>query len=187
MKANQLATLVLRLLAIYCLIQIVPTIGALSSLIIVLQAANHSDGSAVSDFVPTIIPLVFWLVTSILLFVRSAQWGEGLTRDIGETNIPAVSFEQVQVLAFAVIGALIFANGVSQFFGDVYSAFISLKHFDRNQYPIGPQYLDWRLILMFVGVLLKMTLGLWMFFGAWGFVNFWRSFRNFATPKPPTN
>ena len=118
MKANQLATLVLRLLGVYCLVQIVPTVAALSSLIFTMRIADHSDISLIGAFAPAFIPLIFWLIIAILLFVRSVQWGERLARDIGETNITTVSFEQIQVLAFAVVGVLIFAEGVSQFFGN---------------------------------------------------------------------
>jgi hypothetical protein len=76
MKANQLATLVLRLLGIYCLIQIVPTVVALSTMVIIART--------------------------------------------------------------------IFA----------------------------------------AGIILKTALGLWMFFGARGFANLWRTLQNFGTPNP---
>jgi hypothetical protein len=36
-----------------------------------------------------------------------------------------------------------------------------------------------------IGTLLKAMLGLWLFFGARGFANFWRFLRNAGTPKPP--
>jgi hypothetical protein len=187
MKANQLATLVLRLFAIYCLIQFVPTVSILSSEMILVKAVDHSDISFASAFVSALIPSSCWLAVTVLLFVYSAQFGKWLAGDIDEANITRISFEQVQALAFAVAGALIIAEGVSQLFGSVYSALASLKHLNKNQYPSGMEFKDWHSLLFAFGVLLKTALGAWMFFGTRGFVNLWRSLQNFGTPKTPEN
>src|SRR5271170_2214659 len=143
MKANQLATLVLRLLGIYCLIQIVPTVVALSSMGIIARTIEHSDNPIIMTFVQASVPAICWLFVAVLLFVFSIPWGEKLTKGINEEKITGISFEQVQVLAFAVAGALIFAEGVSQLFGSINSALISLKHFNKDQYPEGMQFNDW--------------------------------------------
>jgi hypothetical protein len=52
---------------------------------------------------------------------------------------------------------------------------------------MGAQYIDWHLVLLAFGALLKTALGLWMFFGARGFANLWRSSRNFGTPNSLSN
>ncbi|HEY4952600.1 MAG TPA: hypothetical protein VII71_04340 [Verrucomicrobiae bacterium] len=187
MKVNQLATLVLRLLGIYCFLQIVPTVATLSSLIFTMRIADHSDGLTIGAFTPVLLPLIGWLVIAILLFACSAQWGEKLTKSSNEASITTISFEQMQILAFAVVGALIFAEAISQLFGSIYSASISFKHLNKDQYPTGMQFNDWHSLLNAFGIILKTALGLWMFFGARGFANFWRSTRNFGTPKPPEN
>src|SRR5271170_5106445 len=140
MKANQLATLVLRLLGIYCFIQIVPKIVALSSMGMVARTIEHSDNSIIMTFVQASIPSICWLVIAVLLFVFSIPWGERLTKGISEEKITGISFEQVQVLAFAVVGALIFAEAISQLFGSIQSALISLKHSNKDQYPEGMQF-----------------------------------------------
>jgi hypothetical protein len=187
MKANQLATLVLRLLGIYCLIQIVPTVVALSTLGIIAQTIEHSDNSNVMTFVQASIPSICWFVIAVLLFVFSIPWGKKLTKDLNEASITTISFEQVQILAFAVAGILIFAEALPQLLNSVSSFFISLNQVtSRNQYPPNAQF-NWRDLLAAVGIFLKAALGLWMFFGARGFTNLWRSLRNFGTPKPPEN
>jgi hypothetical protein len=187
MKANQLATLVLRLMGVYCLIQIVSTIAALSSLIFTMRVAEHADFSNPNVFMPTLIPLIAWVVVAVLLFARSVPWGESLAKNFCETIITTISFDQIQALAFAVAGVMIFADGASRLLGDVYSVAISVNHFNKDQYPAGAQYYDWRLILLAFGALLKTALGLWMFFGTKGFANLWSSARNFGTPKQPEN
>jgi len=185
MKANQLATLVLRLLGIYCLIQIIPTVVALSSMVIIARTIEHSDNPITMTFVQASLPSICWLLIAVLLFVFSVPWGEKITRSFNEEKITRISFEQVQMLAFAVIGALIFAEAISQLFVSMQSALISLKHLNKDQFPEGMQFNDWHSVLFAAGIILKTALGLWMFFGARGFANLWRTLQNFGTPKPP--
>ena len=187
MKTNQLATLVLRLLGIYCIIQVVPTVTILSSMAIAAKIAEHSDFPIAMAFVQASISSICWLMVAILLFVFSAPWGERLAKGINMEKITGISFEQVQVLAFAVVGALLIAEGLSQFCGSIYSISISVDHLNRNQNPMGPQFIDWHSLLSAFGFILKTLIGAWMFFGTNGFANFWRSAQNFATPNPPEN
>jgi hypothetical protein len=186
MKANQLATLVLRLLGIYCLVVYVPIVPLFSG--ILFSARNASDNSGIATIIIVVLFLVFWLGIGISLIACSVPWGEKLApKDVGEAKTSAISFEQVQTLAFAVAGILIFAEALPQLLNSVSSFFISLNQVTgRNQYPPNDQF-NWRSLLAAVGTFLKAALGLWMFFGAHGFANFWRSLRNFGTPKPPEN
>jgi hypothetical protein len=111
-----------------------------------------------------------------------------MPKDADETNVTVVSFEQIQILAFAVGGVLIFAGALPQLFNSIYSFFIWLhQNPDKNPYLNNSFPNNPRLILNAIGTLLKAALGLWLFFGANGFANFWRSLRNFGTPKPPEN
>jgi hypothetical protein len=117
------------------------------------------------------------------------SWGEKLApQNMSEANITSVSFEQVQLLAFAVAGVLIFSNALPQVLNSFSSFFISISQVaDKNRHTGSVQYYDWRMLLSSAGTISKAALGLWMFFGANGFANFWRSARNFGTPKPPEN
>ena len=67
------------------------------------------------------------------------------------------------------------------------SSIFNLLHslLSENSRNVNSVHNDPYLIAYAVGVLLKAALGLWLFFGAQGFVNCWRSLRNFGTPKPP--
>jgi hypothetical protein len=184
MKANQLATLVLRLLGIYCLIVFVPMVHLFSSVLFYARSSNDAFGTAA--IILTVLFLFFWLGIGILLIVRSVPWGEKLTpKDTGDGNITAVSFEQIQILAFAIAGVLIFSEALPQLLNSVFSFFISLNQVTgRNQPPAYAEF-NWQSLLSAVGTLLKAALGLWLFFGARGFASFWRSLRTFGTPKPP--
>lgn len=188
MKANQLATLVLRLLGIYCLVQFIPAITLSTSVAPFYLAEDHLSFSETVSVFLVVLFFSSQLIISILLIVKSVPWGEKLVPiNTGETNVTTVSFEQVQVLAFAVVGALIFTGALPQLFGSLSSFLISLSQINVRFQSTGEAFYNWRTLFTSLGIILKAALGLWMFFGARGFAGFWRSFRNFGTPKPPTN
>jgi hypothetical protein len=184
MKANQLATLVLRLLGIYCLIVFIPFVSVFDSAIYYVGSAHDTSGLAA--IIIALIALAFWLGVGILLIVYSVPLGGKLAKDFGESNFTSLSFEQIQVLAFAIAGILIFAGALPQLFNGIYSFLIFLTQLaHRDQYLTGTKFDEWHTLLVAAGIFLKAGLGLCLFFGAHGFANFWRSMRNFGTPKPP--
>jgi hypothetical protein len=186
MKANQLATLVLRLFGIYCLIVFLPSAAVFSSVIFFTETTH--DAAGIAAMVIAVLSLAFWVGIGISLIVFSLPWGRRLTGDFAETNVTTLPFEQVQMLAFAVVGILIFAEALPQLLNTVYSFSVSLHHLlNEEMYPPGMRVTDWHTLLVAVGTLLKIGLGLCLFFGAHGFANLWRSFRTFATPKPQGN
>jgi hypothetical protein len=187
MKANQLATLVLRLLGIYCLIVLIPMAEMLNG--IIFYAQNNSGGFGTAIVITTLLLSASWLAVGISLIVFSKPLGEKLTPKNGEGNMTVASFEQIQVLAFAVTGVLIFAEALPQLLSHGFSFLhflIQLKEknpfheFTDSQWPFNRFG-----SLSAIGTFLKAALGLWLFFGAHGFANFWRSLRTFGTPKPP--
>jgi len=181
MNANQLAALVLRLLGIYCLVEFIPFVSVFGSAI--FHAGSTHDNSGIAAMIIAILSLVFWLGAGILLIAFSVPWGKRLTKDFAESNVTALPFEQVQVLAFAVAGTLIFAETLPQLFSRIYSL---TQLAGRDQHG-GMKAEIWLTLLPAVGTFLKAGLGLWMFFGARGFANSWRWLRNFGTPNPPKN
>ena len=176
MKANQLATLVLRLLGIYCLIVFIPFVSVFGSAI--FYAGSTHDNSGIAEIIIAILALVFWLGVGILLIACSVPLGKKLTpKEIGEGSMSAISFEQVQMLAFAVAGILIFAEALPQLLNSISSLFTSLNQVNgRNQYSPNAEF-NWRSLLTAVGIILKAALGLCLLFGAHGFANFWRSLK----------
>jgi hypothetical protein len=182
MKANQLATLVLRLLGIYCLIEIIPYVSVYGSAI--FYERRDLDYTVNSATTTAILLFVFWLGIGISLIVYSVPWGQKLTKNFVESNVTALSFEQIQALAFAVAGILILAGSLPQLFNSIYS--LGQLAEEEKYAGLKPvKAIVWHTVLPAVGTFLKAGLGFWMFFGARGFANFWRSIRNFGTPKPP--
>ena len=185
MKANQLATLVLRLMGIYCLVTLIPMIGVLNSVIFYARSGTVDGRIAVVAI--TFLLTASWLVSGIALIVFSRPLGAMLTtRETGDANITAVSFEQIQILAFAVAGILIFSGALPQLVSHVFALLDYLFQLRENSFRPGFESAFGRFGLSnFIGTLLKVVLGLWLFFGARGIANFWRSMRSFATPRAP--
>ena len=184
MKPNQLATLVLRLLGIYCLIQAVPLLGMLSSIMVLARMNSEESASA---FAASVLPGTLMLIMGILLLVFSVWLGEKLTRQTSaEENISKVTFEQIQALAFAVAGVLIFTDALPQLLNSI-SYLISLttsRSSGDQQIRLAYRADSFREGSAAAGIVFKAALGLLLFFRARGFANFWRSLRTFATPKP---
>jgi hypothetical protein len=187
MKADQLATLLLRLMGIYCLIVLIPMAQLLNE--VILFAQNGSDGAGVAEVVVVLLLLVGWLGVGIALIVFSRPLGQRLSpTNTDDGNLTVVSFEQVQILAFAVAGVLIFAETLPQLLSNIFALLyylIQLK--EKNPFPDNGWPFNRFGLAAAIGTFLKAGLGLWLFFGARGFANSWRSLRNFGTPQPPEN
>lgn len=190
MKANQLATLVLRLLGIYCLIQVIPAFNLAVNLIPVVQGTPTDGHDNTFSNIVLIIALSFpfglRLIAGILLLQRSVTWGERLMpNESGQEKITAISFQQAQVLAFAVAGVLIFADALPSLFTGIFNLANWFKA--HTSHPELQSNSTLRSGLTALGALAKALLGLGLFFCSHGFSNFWLSLRNFGTPKPPEN
>jgi hypothetical protein len=190
MKANQLATLVLRLLGIYCLIQVIPAFNLVINMMPVMQGTpmdGHDDTfSKIALITVFSFPFGVRLIVGILLLQRSAKWGERLMpNENGQENITAISFQQAQVLAFAIAGVLIFADALTTLFTGIFNL---ANWFEAHtSHPELQSNSTLRSGLTALGALAKAFLGLGLFFCAHGFGNFLHSLRNFGTPKPPEN
>ena len=180
MKPNQLATLVLRLLGVYLLAESIPLIFTSFE-----SAFRVISRGYVLVALWSLLVIGSRIILGILLIVLSEPWGEKLVpKSTNDENISGISFKQAQALAFAVAGVLIFAGALPQLISSIFTLLRSMSSGDSLNYPYGAS--NSRLVTeSSIGTLLKAALGIWLFFGAKGFANFWSSLRNFATPKPP--
>jgi hypothetical protein len=181
MKANQLATLVLRLMGIYCLIQSIPLIGMSGA--VVANLGRDTFGFAPVAVVAQLLPALGLLTTGILLILFAVSWGDRLVQPTtAAPDFSAVSFEQIQALAFAVAGVIIFTGALPQLANGIFDMATWAMFKGENQVL---QTYRRREFIMEIGVIVKAAIGLYLFFNARGFANFWRSLRTFGTPKPP--
>ncbi len=190
MKPNQIATLGLRLLGIFCLIDVIPLFSIVPTAVTFAQSEfvggrSHTWQNVVL-LMAAILPFVFKLVVGILLLLRSKTWGERLVQEnVAPENTTAISFEQVQALAFAIAGVLIFADALPQLFSSI-SHLVNWGMAGRDDWQRQTTYgnYSFREVTAAVGVVAKAILGLLLFFRARSFANVWRLLRSYGTPKP---
>ncbi len=180
MKPNQLATLVLRLLRVYSLVEAIPLLVINTSSAVAIGEPVDSGNSNAALITWLILPPIFRIGIGIFLFV----WAEALSdklvpREVNDKSGSSISFEDVQALAFAVVGVLVFAGALPQSLRSVFDLVQTLT--DHEVYWAS----KWRSATVAIGTILEAALGLALFFRARGFAGFWRSLKTFATPKPP--
>ena len=180
MKANQLATLVLRLMGIYFLVDVIALFWMFSTLI--AEEIHRSNFTPAA--IGTLMSVIALVILGILLITCSVPWGQRIVPKAADETISAISFKQLQTLAFAITGILIFAGALPQLLTSIFRLLDSMSPqnqiLNRLAGETNPYLIEYS-----VGELLKLALGLCLFFGASGFANFWSAMRNFATPKPP--
>ena len=184
MKPILLAMLLLRLLGIYCLTQGVPVLGMFGT--VILYAQNLEGASMTSALVASLLPGLCFLAMGVLLLVCAKSWGEKLVPVVtDDMSASPISFEQVQVLAFAVTGVLIFADALPQLFNSV-SQLLNWATAGKGDWQRQGAHRAYSIqeATVAFGTVLQAILGLFLFFRTRGFANFWRSLRQFATPKP---
>jgi hypothetical protein len=180
MKANQLATLVLRLMGIYCLIQSIPLIGMSGAVVANMVRDNFGFG-AVAVFAH-LLPALGLLIIGVLLLLFAASWGDRLAQSpTAGADVSAVSFEQIQALAFAVAGVIIFTGALPQLASGIFNLANWAMFNSVNQLLQAYRRTEF---ITEIGAIAKAAIGLYLFFNARGFANFWRS-RQFGTPEPP--
>jgi len=153
---------------------------------VILYAQNSEGVSMTGALVASLSPGLCLLTIGVLLIVRAKSWGEKLVPVVtADMSASPISFEQVQVLAFAITGVLIFADALPQLFNSVAQLLNwATAGKDDWQRQGAHRVYSFQEATVAFGTILKAILGLVLFFRARGFANFWRSLRQFATPKP---
>ena len=161
MKAKELATLMLRLVGIYCLIQAISHATLFINLIIMRSGVG---GSAGSDWALelSLMPGILLGSIGVILFVFAPGLGNWLMPEASrESVVAAIAYEDWQRLLIAAVGALIFAGALPQLPAAV-AAFLNLSEdsgFQRLTYAAAGAY-GWTVA---AGTIAKALLGFAMF------------------------
>ena len=177
MKANQLATLALRLLGIFLIA--LSSIGIWQFGTAIEQIINREDNL---DAKLKLLCLAAPIVVGTLLIACAGPLGEKMTpKSTGTEGVSAITFRQIQTLAFAIAGLVIFAGALPEVLTSIFYIF---RSYSENS-PEFFQGMSQMMIESSIGTLLRAALGIWLFFGASGFADFFSPTKYFATSKPP--
>jgi len=176
MKSINLAIVGLRLLAVYCFIQAIPLF---STFAIMFAPKSPSYMQSIAIFTG-LLPGGLLLILSILLFVFS----ESLARRIISTTSTEPSgsvctFEQVQSIAFAVVGVLIVAMALPNV-GHALQGLVDMYDIHKQGADIPPHQV-FKSGVYCTGVVAQLIVGALLLLNPKGFRNIWRYLRTAGT------
>lgn len=179
MKANQLAALALRLMGVLLIVLSIADLsirGGDITEIVNRQYNSEAELRLLCSASPIVI--------GILLIACSGLLGEKLApKSTSAENPLPITFRQIQTLAFAIAGLLIFAEALPELLQSIFYLLRSLSDDSSSgQFSAGMRSM---MVRSSIGTILTAALGVWLFFGADGFANFFNPPRNIRLPNPP--
>lgn len=147
MKVTELVRVISRLLAVYVLIQFV----------------NIAPFYLSSFFLRTISILLYILLFYFLWF--RSDWIAKVIVQNDETLFEhAITANQLQSILFSAVGVLTLTTVIPQITQTISQTWIESSMLDSNQFKV-------RMIPQYIGMLIKLFIGLWLLFGAKGLMN----------------
>ncbi len=178
MSPINLAIVGLRLVAIYCFVQVMPLFFAFGTLV----AVSHPDahGYSQTTAILTLLPGGLVLVLAIVLFIFSEPLARRLASSLSsDVKEGGCTFEQLQALAFAVAGILILATSLPSLGRALQNLFILYSyHKQGGTNPTDQVYSSW---LYSIGVFAQLVVGVLLVLNPKGFRNVWRYLRTAGT------
>ncbi len=171
MKIQDLGKLAFVLTGIYALIAALPLLQALISMPFFPE--EYSGRGAVI-VLAWLLPLLVLVSTGIGLIVRRERLVQWLFQDSDNHESAALRIEEIQDLAFAVLGIFLVISTLPKL-GSVASALINLRGMENIQEYLGV----FRDNLMFyLGTIAKLIVGSYLFMYAHSVGNWWRNRKN---------
>ncbi len=180
MSPINLAIVGLKLMAIYCFVQVVPLFSTSVFFLAEASARDVHLRSQFSSIFFTLLPCVSLLLLSIVLFVFSQPLARRIASSTstgqGESNC---TLEQVQAIAFAAAGLLILVTALPSV-GRALQGLIDLYayHEQGDNILLSHTLNSW---LYSAGVIAQLVIGVLLLLNPKGFRNIWRFLRTAGT------
>lgn len=170
MTKNDIITLALKILGIYCIIVAILTLRFTISMIFSFYVDQPSAPSLTSIIVGSLIPLVFLILLSYFLIAKSDTLSKLLIQnDDKEKIIQSFSLEDMQAIVFSVVGVIVIIWALpklSQIVTQI--SFLKIHREDPLSIRIGQ-----RLISDIIDVGFRLILGGYLFLGGRGLAKVW--------------
>ena len=169
----------LRLIAIFYFLEALPLLSSLGlfAAVAVSNSSEHLLSTAIFD---ALLPGSSLLVLSILLFVFSqplARWiASPAANEPGENTC---TLDQVQSIAFGVVGILILATALPAL-GRALQGLVDMYTIHRQGGDVPPEQ-SFRNLLPRLGVIAQFVVGVLLLLNPKGFRNIWRFLRTAGT------
>ena len=165
MNYNMLTKMSIRLIALFFFGQYF--VFTISSVISVLEVLRQPVEYTGIGLLSAVTPMIWMNIISILLWLYAGKIADRLIGEIStEGIIQNMDYNKIQYIAFCVAGILVICNSVPDLFSSIYQI-ISIPDPQINI----PERIYNGYQATLIGAVIKTLLGLWLVFGAKGFIN----------------
>ena len=170
MTKKEIVSLSLKLAGIYCLIM------SISYLSFAIMSAVSSWRQGFSYMLISIIPSVLLLLFGAYLIFSNKLPSIMASSMIQEEKTTSFTFQDIQVLAFSIIGVWLLSSTIPTFI----QAILRITILYSSSQQSVPVYF----ISQIVAAVLKLALGIYLFSGSRGLAKLWQKFQSTRGMKP---
>ncbi len=172
MTKKEIVSLSLKLAGIYCLIMSIPHVG------IVIGAVSTWRLGFLFMLI-SITPVVLLLLFGAYLIFSSKLASKMASSMIQEEKTTSFTFQDIQVLAFSIIGVWLISSAIPYF---IYAIVRIVEHSTSQQSV--PVFRDSNIISQIVTAVLKLALGIYLFSGSKRLAKLWQKVQSTRGMKP---
>lgn len=177
MKTRELASLALKLLGVYAVIEALPLLQYLQYVLAVIdQAGQRDSGVQPWTAVLGLGPLLLMAGTAFLLLTRSDGLARMLVPEDREMATGGLSGQEIQTIAFSVAGAMVFILGLPALLQVILRLTILGPAYYGNRQSADSWFVS--MVLAGLGPFLQCVLGIVLFFRSRGVANFWHGLQS---------
>ncbi len=185
MTKKEIVSLSLKLAGIYCLIMSISYLSfALMTIVPALRRQGFWDMLiSITPFVSlllSITPSLLLLLFGAYLMFSSKLPSRMASSIIQEEKATSFTFQDIQVLAFSIIGVWLLASAIPAFFRPVIQIIVQRS---ASQRPVSV-FQNGYFISQIVAAVLKLALGIYLFSGSKGLAKLWQKFQSTRGMKP---
>jgi hypothetical protein len=174
MTKKEIVSLSLKLAGIYCLIMAIPHVGHVIS-----ASAVFARRFTFWFMLIEITPFVLLLLFAAYLIFSSKLPSKMASSMIQEEKTTSFTFQDIQVLAFSIIGVWLISSAIPYF---IYATVRIVEH-STSQQSVSV-FRDSNIISQIVTGVFKLALGIYLFSGSKGLAKLWQKFQSTRGMKP---
>ncbi len=181
MTKKEIVSLSLKLAGIYCLIMSISYLSfAIMSAVSALRRQGFWDMlTSITPFVLLLLsftPVVLLLLFGVYLIFSNKLPSKMASSMIQEEKPTSFTFQDIQVLAFSIIGVWLLSSAVPTFI----QAMVQITVLYSSSRQTVPVYF----ISQIVAAVLKLVLGIYLFSGGKGLTKLWQKFQSTRDMEP---
>ena len=176
MTKKEIVSLSLKLAGIYCLIMAISHFGYAIPSVVILGRRGFWSMLLLLSLTPFVLLLLF----GVYLIFSSKLPSKMASSMIQEEKTTCFTFQDIQVLAFSIIGVWLLSSAIPNFIRNIVE--IMVMHLTSQQSV--PVFRDKYFISRIVAAVLKSALGIYLFSGSKGLAKLWQKLQSTRGMKP---